>query len=154
MTLISIKHRIGDSLMVILLALACMCIGCAYLSKDANKTRPLKKAQLSKKSTHFAHTIQWPGETLSIIAKWYTGNFRNWAALARANPNLDPDRVFTGNKILIPKDLLKTREPLPKEFVAKFSSPPKKNVPLSGHVRSVENEKEPELFGPKGYPRE
>ena len=142
MRLISIKHTIGDSLMVILLALACMCIGCAYLSKDANNTRPVKKAQLSEKSTHFVHTIQWPGETLSIIAKWYTGSSSNWGALAKANPKLNPNLIRIGDKISIPKGLIKNQEPMPRSFLS--SSSPKEDQTVSPPASKESEPKETE----------
>ena len=68
------------------------------------------------------HTVRWSGETLSVIAKWYTGRFDNWRALVKANPKLNPKRMFIGSKILIPEDLLQNREPMPKEFLGKFAS--------------------------------
>jgi hypothetical protein len=92
---------------------------------------------------------------VSIIAGWYTGDIENWKTLAQANPNIDPARIFVGNKILIPEDLLKTREPMPKDFVdgfypkAKTKTPPSKPVPSP----QKDKEEEPDLFGPKQYPK-
>ena len=71
----------------------------------------------SPKEKFFTHTVEWPNESLQIIAEWYTGDKEKWKALARANPDLDPDRISIEVEILIPQDLLKTREPMPKKFV-------------------------------------
>ena len=65
------------------------------------------------------HNIRWPGETLSLISKWYTGRYTNWKKLAYHNPEINPNRINIGQKIYIPVTLLKTREPLPEKFAAK-----------------------------------
>jgi hypothetical protein len=58
-----------------------------------------------------------------------------------------------GNKILIPEDLLKTREPMPKEFVDSFYKPKKEKVQPTKPGPSSAEEGEPKLFGPKGPPQ-
>jgi hypothetical protein len=70
---------------------------------------------------YFKHTVRWPGESLSLIARWYTGSSKNWRALARANPNLNPNRIKFGNCIFIPPDALVTRDPLPQKVAAKYT---------------------------------
>lgn len=143
----NIQQTVRKGLVAISLVLVCTC--CASV-----KTKPSEeKGQPPGKSDYFVHKIRWPGETLSIIAIWYTGNYRNWIALAKANPNLNPNRIFRGNRILIPSNLLKTRKELPKEFVAKFTSKPKRKVAIAKPTPAPppEEEKEPELFGPRGF---
>ncbi len=85
-----------------------------------------KKVRSRQSSTPCVHTVRWSGETLSVIAKWYTGKFENWRALVKVNPKLNPNRIFIGSKILIPEDLVKNREPMPQEFLGKFASKRKK----------------------------
>ena len=104
-----------------------------------------RKGQLRQPASHLAHRVRWPGESLSIIAKWYTGEFNNWKTLADFNPKLKPDRIWVGQEILVPESLLKTREPMPKSFVGQFArkskkkkSPPKEDKALP-------------LFGPRDY---
>jgi nucleoid-associated protein YgaU len=63
------------------------------------------------------HRVGFEGETLSLIAKWYTGSLNNWRELAAANPGIDPNRIFIGNEIVIPAELLVTREPMPRAFI-------------------------------------
>jgi hypothetical protein len=70
----------------------------------------------------FQHTVHWPGESLSLIASWYTGASQNWRKLARTNPDLDPNRIKGGQVIMIPSALLKTRVPLPQKVAAKYTS--------------------------------
>ncbi|MEE4262661.1 MAG: LysM domain-containing protein [Desulfobacteraceae bacterium] len=70
----------------------------------------------------YRHTVRWPGESLSLIARWYTGASRNWQKLARANPRLNPNRIKKGNVIVIPAELLKTQEPLPEKIAARYTA--------------------------------
>lgn len=71
---------------------------------------------------YYKHTVHWPGESLSLIASWYTGSSKNWRKLANANPGLNPNRIKGGNVIMIPSSLLKTRLPLPQKVAAKYTS--------------------------------
>ena len=32
------------------------------------------------------HKVRYPGESVSIIAGWYTGEIDNWKVLAEVNP--------------------------------------------------------------------
>jgi hypothetical protein len=70
----------------------------------------------------YQHTVRWPGESLSLIARWYTGSSKNWRKLAKVNPSINPNRIRKGNVILIPSALLKTKEPLPQKIAAKYTS--------------------------------
>lgn len=171
---ITTQQRIGLGLMWVALALAWN--GCASLGKEPIKrkvaeseqappagaktttpgdTRSPKeeKAGPFQKSTRFSHRVQWPGETISIIAKWYTGKLENWKAIVKANPKLKPSRILIGSKIRIPEDLLETREPMPQEFLMEFTSKPKKKRAASKSTPPPEEETEPVLFGPKEYPQ-
>jgi hypothetical protein len=111
---------------------------------------PPAKGEAPAKKTYSTHTVRFGGETVSIIAGWYTGYIENWKALAEANPNIDPKRVLVGSKILIPEDLLKNREPMPKEFVDSFYRPKKERVQPIKAAPSPSEGEEPKLFGPKG----
>jgi LysM repeat protein len=102
-----------------LIALLLTCVGCATIEQIAKEVRE-KLPFLSKrtKPSYYIHEVRWPGETLSIIAKWYTGNMENWHHLAKANPHLDPYRIRIGTKIRIPPKSLHTQKPMPREFLA------------------------------------
>ncbi len=115
---------------------------------------PPAKVEPTEKMTYLVHTVKWSGETVSIIAGWYTGDIENWKALAEANPNINPNRIYEGNKILIPEKLLKTRDPMTKEFVEKFYPKPKPKPAPSKPAPSQPKDKEEELdlFGPKTSP--
>jgi hypothetical protein len=105
--------------------------GCAMLqkspqkaeqSRETKKVAPVMVASNSNQNLPFFHQIRWEGETLSMIAKWYTGDWRNWKALAKVNPWLEPNNLFTGLKVKIPRQLLKNEKDMPREFVLSSSS--------------------------------
>ena len=70
-------------------------------------------------SNYFEHRVKWPGETLSLIAKWYTGSYGNWKTIAQANPGLNPNRIAVGDLINIQPEMMKTKKPLPRKVVSK-----------------------------------
>ena len=89
-------------------------------TKLAKKRKYPTQAFVNKhRPDYFKHKVKWSGETLSLIAKWYTGRYQNWKALARENPGLNPNRIGVGNIINIPTEMLKSKEPLPRKVVAK-----------------------------------
>jgi hypothetical protein len=108
--------------------------------------------QVEPTAENFVHEVKWPGESLSIIAGWYTGDIQNWKALVPFNPHIRPDLIRVGDRIVIPRSMMKTQEPMPREYVETF-------VPQAGgHAQpSPPKEKpsqdEPKLFGPKPLPK-
>lgn len=114
--------------------------------------KPPVEVNVQPKEEFYVHTVKWSGETLAIIASWYTGDGRNWKALAKANPKLVPHRIYEGNKITIPGNLLKTRQPMTKEFVARSYSKDKKET-ARPKTPTAQIQEEPQLFGPRVSPR-
>ena len=112
---------------------------------------------------YYIHTVKLPDESISIIAKWFTGDLMNWEVLAKYNPTINPNRIFLGDKIKIPRDIMTTHAPMTPEFV-EASQPQagrKKAKPASPTVQSTPEpaaepvvEDEPLLFGPKGYSKD
>jgi len=94
----------------------------------------------------YSHKVRWPEETLSHIAKWYTGTVKNWKTIAKINPELDPKEIDIGDTISIPEDLLSSRKPMPHSFVR--SSVRKKGTPLSSSKKTSTQSESPKLFGP------
>ena len=92
----------------------------AQLAKTRN--RPTEAFADERRINYFEHKVQWSGESLSLIAKWYTGQYANWKALAQANPGLKPDRIDIGNIIYIPPEIMTTKKFLPYKMVAKSRS--------------------------------
>ncbi len=118
-----------------------------------------ERVQEERPAADLVHTVRWKGESLSIIAKWYTGETKNWRLLAEHNPLKDPDRIGIGDRIAIPEPLLRTREPLPRDFVRRHAPAPRKGGPPEGPEPDGPEPEEaspeplpdeaPELFGPK-----
>ncbi len=74
--------------------------------------------QPSRQETQYLeHRVQFQGETLSVIANWYTGSGRNWELVLDANPGVDPRRIRLGDLIRIPRELLSRQDPLPRSAV-------------------------------------
>ncbi len=84
-----------------------------------NQNLPTEDFAAKHRIYYFEHQVKWPGETLALIAKWYTGRYGNWKAIARENPGLKPNRIAVGNIIHIPPEIMKTKKPLPHKVVAK-----------------------------------
>jgi hypothetical protein len=98
---------------------------------------------------YVVHTVKWRGESMSTIAAWYTGSSRNWKLLAQENRQIkNPNAITEGDTIRIPERLLKTRDPMTKEFVDGLLS--KQSKRGSGrNEASVVKDDAPTLFGPK-----
>ena len=94
----------------------------------------------------YLHKVCWPEETLSHIAKWYTGTVKNWNAIAKANPELDPKKIDIGDTISIPEELLTSRKPMPHSFVR--ASVRKNSAPLSSYKKTSTPSESPKLFEP------
>ena len=94
----------------------------------------------------YVHIVRWPGESLSHIAQWYTGAGKNWKILVEANPGLNPNRILIGDEIFIPNDLLKTRKPMPRDFLP--LSVRKKGTKSSPVEQSPKEPDETALFQP------
>ena len=94
----------------------------------------------------YLHEVRWPEETLSHIAKWYTGTVKNWKAIAKANPELDIKKIDIGDTISIPEDLLTSRKPMPHSFVRSVAR--KKSTPLSSSNKTSTPFESPKLFEP------
>lgn len=88
---------------------------------DADEPPDQHAGPSSQHIVYFKHTVKWHGETLSLIAKWYTGSSRNWKNLVQSNTHIHPNRIRKGDVLLIPPNLLKTREPLPQKVAAKYT---------------------------------
>jgi len=110
------------------------------------KPMPVKQGR----EQYFVHQVKWPNESLSIIAKWYTGSLMNWKALAKANPDMKPTVIHKGDRIRIPVNMLKTRDPMPEVFVDELIQSLKKKTSVQGAQEKKQEEEEPALFGPKG----
>jgi len=94
----------------------------------------------------YIHRVRWPGETLSTISQWYTGSWKNWKSLSKANPSLHTNRIKIGDNIFIPEALIKSRKPMPISFLS--SSVRKKSVQSFPSKKSSVESDAVDLFGP------
>jgi hypothetical protein len=117
---------------------------------------------------YYIHTVSVPKENISIIAKWYTGEQKNWVVLAKCNPTIKPNLIFLGNKIKIPRSIMTRHTELPAEFVHQSHSGAQRKKTPKAHAPQVQTKtpaaqppaeekqtkpagEEPLFFGPKGY---
>ena len=120
---VTTKHSLLNTLLVCI-ALLWMSSGCSHretIPESKSEISPVE-AKEAPKPAEIVHTVQWSGEYLSLIAKWYTGSSSKWRTLAEANPELNPNSIRIGQKILIPKTLAKTEEPMPRSFLPPLPS--------------------------------
>lgn len=135
-------------------------------ARQEETTEPLLPQKTNETINHYTHSVKWLGESLSIIAAWYTGKMENWEQLALINPDLNPNLIHIGDKIQIPGNLLVKTKPMPRSFVEKYLPTQKKKMPegkksareASEKPSSEEKfesvtgetaEEEIQLFGPK-----
>lgn len=106
----------------------------------------LKKPMPSEQRPEFyVHKVRWTGETISVIAQWYTGNQNNWEHIVKVNSDLDPKRMKIGDKIIIPIALLKTRESMPRKYLG--NSVRKKDASSSPRGKPVIESDKKEVVG-------
>jgi LysM repeat protein len=127
----------------------------------AKAKAPPRAKPARRRTAYYYHRVRYSGETLSVIARWYTGDAENWRTLTKANPDLDPNHIFVGAKIRIPKRLLHTGKPMPRDFIL-LSAPAREVKPsptATSLAETLEKQAQPssaaaetkelELFGPK-----
>ncbi len=90
---------------------------------------------------YFSHTVKYQGETLGIIAGWYTGKSLNWKVIENDNPGLDVTRMKIGDTILIPKNILRRSDAFPQSYIVKINEVKVKQVETPA---IVENEVDPD----------
>ncbi|MCB0325212.1 MAG: LysM peptidoglycan-binding domain-containing protein [Bdellovibrionales bacterium] len=82
---------------------------------------PPRQQTIPVEPAPYAHTVRYRGETLGLIARWYTGVAGNWQQLLEANPGLRPERINIGDTIFIPAALVTNDAPLPESAVRAVS---------------------------------
>ncbi|GEM_PF-5739215 len=139
---------------IILFCLSYLFAGCIVNERFSRKrTKPAQhhhtnrlqnngiKNKKNRKQTYYIHTVKYEGESLSLISKWYLGNFKDWKLLSRYNPELDPDNIHVGDRVRIPKKRMKTFKPMPETLLNGNNKIKKKKT----------EKKAMELYGPKEH---
>jgi hypothetical protein len=172
------------------LTLFIVCAGCVAKKTAQNVIPPAEPPAEYPRVVHeekvvtypdgyYIHTVKFAQENISIIAKWFTGDATNWELLAACNPTINPNRIFLGNEIKIPRNIMTRQDAMTLEFVEKHQAGPKRQqgkvlsrapvkpaqvettplpaettpVPVQSAPEPVEEEA-PLLFGPKEYPKD
>ena len=105
-----VKNLRGWGLMLVLLS-----AGCAQ--KPSPPPPPPPVAAEPTPAPAFVHHVEWRGQTLGAIARWYTGKSDNWKKLAKpVNPDLERccSTLRVGRDVVIPRELLVRTDPMPK----------------------------------------
>lgn len=79
--------------------------------KDLALTLGEPAAEISPKGD-LVHYVTLPGETLSILARWYTWDRENAERLARINQLRDSNKLSLGDVVIVPSYLVKNKSRL------------------------------------------
>jgi hypothetical protein len=96
--------------------LVLLSVGCAQTPPSPPPPPPPVAAEPTPAPT-FVHHVEWRGQTLGAIAKWYTGKFDNWKKLTKpVNPDLERccSQLRVGREVMIPRELLVRSDAMPK----------------------------------------
>ena len=155
----------GGTLLVLL---TCSLMACtAFKPKveplNAKSKAPPRKAVLpdvNYRGVHcYLHEVRWPEESLSVIARWYTGSRDNARILAKVTPNLRTSDLRKGDVVFIPQELSRRTDPMTRSYARRYgktSTPVKPAVPPQ--VAPPDNGDFPEdgtppaPYGPRTYP--
>ena len=175
----SVRHL--NLLFILVLTFSFTCAGCAPKSTEKEVTPIEAPADYpgasyeagddANPAGYYIHTVKLPDESISIIAKWFTGDLMNWEVLAKCNPTINPNRIFLGDNIRIPRNIITRKDPMTPAFVMESQpSPKKKKVKNPAYVTAEPSQKEkpvpadisasepveaePLLFGPKGFSKD
>lgn len=95
----------------------CMPMMMAACGPKPEPVKPPPPSDAELRPADFDHRITYSGETLAMIASWYTGRASNWSILRDANPGLKPGRLKPGQHVMIPGGLVVRRDPMPKRLI-------------------------------------
>jgi hypothetical protein len=80
---VTTRHSLFNTLLVGM-ALLWIFSGCTHretILESRTEISPVE-TKVAPRTAEIVHTVQWSGEYLSLIAKWYTGSSSNWKTLA------------------------------------------------------------------------
>ncbi len=121
------------------IGLAATCVLSLSACANQGPARPSGADRINESSNNFQHVVQ-SGETLGMIADWYTGRSSNWTQIVDVNPGLRPERLRPGQIVLIPRRILVKDTPIPKNYAGK-----KRVTGPAGNATGVESAGESEI---------
>jgi len=115
----------------------------AYEENDTFETQNFEVENVEIQTVEMFEHIVSSGETLGLIANWYTGETANWEEIQFSNPTLDPLKMVVGELVLIPMHLVIRQESLPKSLTRQAQSEElKKNKENTKAIPNVKTERE------------
>ena len=157
---------LGRRVLLLLLA-ACCLTACAAFKPKVDPLSPGSQAPPRKiapdSATYlgvpcYLHKVRWPEESLSAIARWYTGSTRNARILAKVTPNLRGDDLRPGDVVFIPQELSRRTEPMTRSYARRYG---KADAPVKHpETKTAEpdtndlpdNDTPPAPYGPRTFP--
>jgi hypothetical protein len=106
----------------------------------------------------YLHKVRWPEESLSVIARWYTGNEGNARVLARVTPNLRTNDLRKGDVVFVPQELSRRTDPMTRSYARRYgktSASVNRTVPNTAPADDgdfPEDGTPPAPYGPRTYP--
>lgn len=143
------EKRMKQFFLLLIILLISFSSACTFFPGKSKKWKPVKEGKKA-----FVHTVKWSDETFVIISKWYTGSTEHSEDLINANPTVNPEKLYVGNLIFIPKPLLQHTKELPRKYVDNFHKKKvrkskKKKKESKNPEKQPENKDEFQLFGPR-----
>ena len=106
----------------------------------------------------YLHEVRWPEESLSVIARWYTGNEGNARILAKVTSNLRTNDLRKGDVVFIPQELSRRTDPMTRSYARRYQKAPtpvKQAAPKAAPVDDddfPEDGTPPAPYGPRTFP--
>lgn len=124
----------------------CLMFGCQKQEPRPEPPVAAAEAPTPAPEPNFVHRVEWRGQTLGQIARWYTGKFENWKKLVRpVNPDLQRccATLQVGREVSIPRELVVRTEPMPRpQVTARPAKPPQKAEPEKPSAETAEEPSE------------
>lgn len=95
----------------------------------------MMKKKHKAKPEFIVHKVQYTGETLGFIARWYSGNFEKWKEIQAYNAIKNPNAISLGQEIKVPMSIVIQDKAPPKSFFSSgrgavpANKPPSKSTP-------------------------
>jgi hypothetical protein len=106
----------------------------------------------------YLHEVRWPEESLSTIARWYTGNEGNARILAKVTPNLRTNDLRKGDVVFIPQELSRRTDPMTRSYARRYKKAPTPVQRVAPKEAPADDDDFPEdgtppaPYGPRTYP--
>ena len=105
----------------------------------------------------YLHEVRWPEESLTVIARWYTGSEEKAPVLFSITPNLRAGNLRKGDVIFVPKELSRRTDPMTRKYARRYGRTtvpdnrvrPKNVSPERGD--DSESSPPPAPYGPRTY---